>query len=65
MVRWRRCHIEYNNYRCHGFKINGGEYKYVDVDGADRRFLEKTYIVPIPADELRNNLLLKQYPEWL
>lgn len=65
MVRWRRCHIEYNNYRCHGFKINGGEYQYVDVDGADRRFLEKTYIVPIPADELRNNLLLKQYPEWL
>lgn len=65
MVRWRRCHIDYNNYRCHGFKINDGEYKYVDVDGADRRFLEKTYIVPIPADELRNNLLLKQYPEWL
>ncbi len=65
MVRWRRCHIEYNNYRCHGFKINGGEYQYVDVDGQDRRFLERTYIVPIPADELRNNLIIKQYPEWL
>lgn len=64
MVRWRRCHIEYNNYRCHGFKIEGGQYQYVDVDHADRRYLERTYVVPIPADEMRNNSLIEQYDEW-
>ena len=24
MRRWRLAHIEYNNYRCHGFKIVNG-----------------------------------------
>lgn len=64
MVRWRLCHIEYNNYRCHGFKIEDGKYTYVDVDNADRRFLERQYVVPIPADEIRNNSLIEQFPEW-
>lgn len=64
MVRWRLCHIEYNNYRCHGFKIEDGNYTYVDVDNADRRFLERQYVVPIPADEIRNNSLIEQFPEW-
>ncbi|MCK9311293.1 MAG: RagB/SusD family nutrient uptake outer membrane protein [Bacteroidales bacterium] len=65
MRRWKLAHIEYNNYRCHGFKITGDNYEYIDVDYQDRKFLEKTYVLPIPDAELENNSLMLQYDEWL
>ncbi len=64
MRRWKLAHIEYNNYRAHGYKITGGNYEYIDVDYQDRKFLEKTYILPIPDSELENNSLITQYDEW-
>ncbi len=64
MRRWKLAHIEYNNYRCHGFKITGDNYEYIDVDYQDRKFLEKTYVLPIPVSELENNSLIEQYDEW-
>lgn len=64
MRRWKLAHIEYNNYRTHGFKITGENYEYIDVDYQDRKFLEKTYILPIPDDELANNSLIEQYDGW-
>jgi len=65
MRRWKLAHIEYNNYRCHGYKITGENYEYIDVDYQDRKFLEKTYVLPIPDAELQNNSLMVQYDEWL
>lgn len=65
MRRWELAHIEYNNYRAHGFKITGNNYEYIDVDYEDRKFLEKTYILPVPTSELENNSLIKQYTPWL
>jgi len=67
MRRWRLAHTELNNYRCHGFRINGtsNAYEYVDVDGVDRQFPEKFYVLPIPSSELKNNKLITQYEEWL
>jgi len=64
MRRWKLAHIEYNNYRCHGFKITGDNYEYIDVDYQDRKFLEKTYVLPIPEEELKNNSLIEQFEEW-
>lgn len=64
MRRWKLAHIAYNNYRCHGFKITGDNYEYIDVDYQDRKFLERTYVLPIPLDELENNSLVEQYDEW-
>lgn len=65
MRRWELAHTEYNDYRCHGFKITGDNYEYIDVDYQDRKFLQKTYVLPIPDDELQNNSLIVQYDEWL
>jgi hypothetical protein len=65
MRRWKLAHLEYSNYRAHGFKITGGNYEYIDVDYEDRLFLEKTYVLPIPTSELENNSLITQYDEWL
>ncbi len=64
MRRWKLAHIEYNNYRVHGFKITGNKYEYIDVDYQDRKFLEKTYRLPIPNSELENNSLITQFEEW-
>ncbi|MGI6047682.1 MAG: RagB/SusD family nutrient uptake outer membrane protein [Petrimonas sp.] len=64
MRRWKLAHIEYNNYRCHGFKITGDNYEYIDVDYQDRKFSAKNYILPIPDDELANNSLIEQYDSW-
>lgn len=64
MRRWKLAHIEYSDYRAHGFKITGGNYEYIDVDYQDRKFLEKTYILPVPDSELENNSLITQYDEW-
>jgi len=68
MRRWRLAHIEYNNYRVHGMKITRDEsgylYEYVDCDLQDRKFLEKTYVFPIPDEELANNSAIQQYEQW-
>lgn len=64
MRRWKLAHIEYNNYRCHGFKITNGTYEYIDCDYKDRKFSQKLYVLPIPVEELKNNALLEQYDEW-
>ncbi|SFD73887.1 RagB/SusD family nutrient uptake outer membrane protein [Thermophagus xiamenensis] len=68
MRRWRLAHIEYNDYRVHGLKISPAEggylYEYVDCDMQDRKFLEKTYVLPVPYSELANNSAIEQYDEW-
>lgn len=64
MRRWKLAHIKYNNYRCHGFKITGTNYEYIDVDYQDRKFSEKTYVLPVPDSELANNSLIEQYDGW-
>lgn len=68
MRRWKLAHKEYNNYRVHGMKIantvDGFFYEYVDVDLQDRKFLEKTYVLPIPYNELANNSKITQYEPW-
>lgn len=66
MRRWKLAHIEYNDYRQHGFHITtDGTYEYIAVDLDDRKFNEKTYCFPIPVSEVRDNELLNQYPQWL
>lgn len=64
MRRWELAHIAYSNYRCHGFKITGNNYEYIDVDYQDRKFSAKNYILPIPDAELANNSLIEQYDSW-
>lgn len=68
MRRWRLAHTEYNGYRVHGMKISqsagGFLYEYVDCDLQDRKFLEKTYVLPVPYSELANNSAIEQYDEW-
>ncbi|WP_439183375.1 RagB/SusD family nutrient uptake outer membrane protein [Carboxylicivirga taeanensis] len=68
MRRWKLAHVEYNNYRVHGLKItpsgSGYNYQYVDCDLQDRKFLEKSYVLPVPYDELANNSAIEQYDEW-
>lgn len=70
MRRWELAHVEYNDYRCHGLKVTGpdfeGKYKweYVECDLADRKFLKKTYVLPIPVGETNNNTAVEQYDEW-
>lgn len=68
MRRWKLAHVEYNNYRVHGLKItqNGADYHYelVDCDLQDRKFLQKTYVFPVPYSELANNSAIEQYDEW-
>lgn len=72
MRRWRLADKNYpegyNNYRVHGMKITGtaGNYKYhyVDSDKQNRKFLAKTYVLPIPNSELNNNSAIEQYDEW-
>ncbi|MDR2361168.1 MAG: RagB/SusD family nutrient uptake outer membrane protein [Prevotellaceae bacterium] len=72
MRRWRLAHEDYpkgyNNYRVHGLKITGTApnytYEYVDCDKEDRKFLAKTYVLPIPYSELQNNNAVEQYNEW-
>ena len=68
MRRWKLAHTEYNNYRVHGLKISrdaaGFNYQYVDCDLEDRKFLEKIYVLPIPQEELANNMAIEQYDQW-
>jgi hypothetical protein len=72
MRRWRLADKNYpegyNNYRVHGMKITGTEgdytYQYVDCDKQDRKFLTRTYVLPIPNSELNSNSAIQQYDEW-
>jgi hypothetical protein len=68
MRRWRLADKEYNNYRVHGLRITGTApdytYEYVDADLQDRKFLAKTYVLPIPDSEITTNTGVEQYDEW-
>lgn len=64
MRRWKLAHLEYDGYRCHGMKITGGTYEWIDCDYEDRHFSERLYRLPIPTTELKNNPLALQYDEW-
>lgn len=68
MRRWKLAHTEYNGNRVHGFKITpqGADwhYEYVDCDLQDRKFLQKLYVLPVPASEMNNNSAITQYDEW-
>ena len=69
MRRWKLAHTEYNDFRVHGIKVSKNTsgntlYEYVDCDLEDRKFLEKTYVLPIPDDELANNSTIQQYEQW-
>jgi hypothetical protein len=68
MRRWELAHVEYNNYRVHGLKVTKeadvNHYQYVDCDLQDRRFIQKTYVLPIPEEEIANNMLIQQYEQW-
>ncbi len=68
MRRWRLADKEWNNYRVHGIKPIGAagsySYQYVDADLQDRKFLAKTYVLPVPASETNNNSAIEQYDEW-
>ena len=68
MRRWKLADKEYNGYRVHGLKITPHQgafkFEYVDCDLQDRKFLAKTYVFPIPYDELANNSAIEQYDEW-
>jgi len=64
MVRWKLCHIEYNNYRRHGVKVDNGSYTYVAVDNVNQMYSEKCYIQPIPQSEISANNLIEQYDNW-
>lgn len=64
MRRWKLAHIEYDGYRCHGFRVENGAFNYVEVDTDDRRFNAKTYCYPIPYSEVINNNLVDQFPQW-
>lgn len=71
MRRWKLAHTEYTGIRLHGMKVSGtpGNYtwEYIDCDnypGETRKFLEKTYTLPVPDSELLNNSAIEQYPEW-
>lgn len=68
MRRWKLAHTKYDGYRVHGIKINkttdGFLFQYVDVDLQDRKFLQKTYVLPIPYNELSNNSKITQYEQW-
>lgn len=72
MRRWKRAHLDYNNgeggynnFRMHGIKIEDGSYSYIECDNDTRVFNSKTYNLPVPMAEIRNNRLAKQYTEWL
>jgi len=68
MRRWKLAETEYNNYRVHGFKVSknaeGYLYEYIDCDLQDRVFFAKTYVFPIPLEELANNSAIEQYDQW-
>lgn len=71
--RWGVAHKAYpeglTGYQVHGLKITKDEegtfhYTYVSVDDKNRNFPEKLYRFPLPSDELNNNGLVSQFPEW-
>lgn len=70
MRRWKLAEAAYSgaNSRVHGFKISqsadGLRYEYIDCDKQNRSFLNKMYRIPLPEEELNNNSLVKQFPEW-
>lgn len=64
MRRWKLAHIEYKDYRVHGFKIENNQFEYIACDEHDRDFFQKWYCLPIPDEELQNNSAISQYDAW-
>jgi len=69
MRRWKLADSAFTGIRVHGQKIeknadNTFTYTYVDCDKQNRNFPSKMYQIPLPIDELNNNALVQQYPEW-
>ncbi|WP_080904504.1 RagB/SusD family nutrient uptake outer membrane protein [Parabacteroides sp. Marseille-P3160] len=69
MKRWKLAESAFTGIRVHGQKIeknadNTFTYTYVDCDKQNRNFPSKMYQIPLPIDELNNNTLVQQYPEW-
>jgi hypothetical protein len=68
MRRWKLAHIAYTGTRVHGFRIEqegvNFRYTYVDCDKQDRFYPERLYRIPLPLNELENNLYVEQFPEW-
>lgn len=66
--RWRIAHQVLTGVRFHGLRIektgNQFIYKYVECDDRNRQFPEKLYILPIPSNEIANNLAIRQIGEW-
>ena len=69
MKRWGLAESAFTGIRVHGLKIEANAngtftYSYVDCDKQNRNFPNKMYQIPLPTDELNNNSLIQQYPEW-
>lgn len=66
--RWRLAHTVLSGIRVHGFKIQkvGPDYKYtyIECDDNDRQFPQKLYTLPIPPDEIANNVACEQLDAW-
>lgn len=71
MRRWRLAEEAYSGpgSRVHGFRIERENdvdtYYYIDCDKTDRVFMSKLYRAPLPEEEVKNNNLVDQFPEWL
>lgn len=68
MRRWKLADKEYNGYRVHGLKITphralSNSSMWIVICRTVNSWL-KTYVFPIPYDELANNSAIEQYDEW-
>ena len=67
--RWRLCGEVINGQKVHGVKVvlrNNGAYRYdrVEADVDERIFQDRYYYLSLPADELTNNNLCVDNPNW-
>ncbi|MCH5215731.1 MAG: RagB/SusD family nutrient uptake outer membrane protein [Muribaculaceae bacterium] len=68
--RWKLSEEVLNNKNMHGTKITmkwdgSYEYEYVDVDAGEKRSFEKRdYYFSLPTDEITNNKLAYDNPDW-
>lgn len=67
--RWRMCGEVINGQKVHGVKITVNPakrvtYKVVDADVTPRIFQDRYYYLSLPADELTNNNLCVDNPNW-
>lgn len=66
--RWKQAHIVLSNMRVHGLMItkSGDDfaYQYVTCDDVDRQFPQRLYTLPVPPEEIANNILCEQIDGW-